>query len=329
MTDLPIKNKYGYFEIRMEAIGGMGANLAGKMLTEAAVIHMGLNGATFSSYGSEKTGTPLKAFIRLAPGDMEIQLGGPVLEPHILVIFHTILRDVLPVTSGLIKDGIVIVNSTMTPSEAKEYFNLPGGHIYTLDCEKICVEEKVKINTVMMGAIAKVSGFITKEACVKAITKGLGKYGEKMISSNIRGFERAMNEMQYQHFPWPENLDGIPVASSMQNIGYMNAPMGGAIINPGNTVERDVSGSRAGFVPLWHEEKCIHCAMCEIGCPDFCFTFELAKDDKGNEMMFNRGIDYKFCKGCLKCVAVCPKEALTGEKEADVDVKQKRKAKVF
>jgi len=329
MIDLPRKNDLGYFEIRMEAIGGMGANLAGKMLTEAAVIHMGMNGATFSSYGSEKTGTPLKSFVRLAPGDVEIAIGGPVAEPHMLVIFHTILRDVLPVTSGLLKDGIVIVNGKMTPSEAKEYFNLPGGHIYTIDGWSIVIEEKVRINTVLMGSVAKATGFITPEACITAIKHGLGKkISQQVMDSNIKGFNRGMNEMQYQHFPWPENLEKIPIATSKQVIGYANAPIGGAILNPGNTIDRDVSGSRTGKIPVWHADKCIQCAMCELSCPDYCFSFELETRD-GKELMFNKGIDYQYCKGCLKCVAVCPKAALTAEVESDYDVKKIAHKKKF
>ncbi|HEU4949551.1 MAG TPA: hypothetical protein VFT11_02200, partial [Candidatus Deferrimicrobiaceae bacterium] len=61
---LPVKNDLGFFEIRMESIGGLGANVAGKILTEAAIIGMGMNGAGFASYGSEKKGTPVKAFVR-------------------------------------------------------------------------------------------------------------------------------------------------------------------------------------------------------------------------------------------------------------------------
>ena len=138
-----------------------------------------------------------------------------------------------------------------------------------------------------------------------------------------------MDEMQYEHFDWPEGMEGIPVASATQKIGYMNAPLGGAILNPGNTIERDVSGSRAGWIPVWHEDKCIHCAMCETACPDFCFTFEQGIDNKGKEGMVNRGIDYQYCKGCLKCVTVCPADALTKEKEADFDVDKIRRAKTF
>lgn len=37
MVQLPKVNELGFFEIRLESIGGLGANLAGKMLAEAGV----------------------------------------------------------------------------------------------------------------------------------------------------------------------------------------------------------------------------------------------------------------------------------------------------
>jgi pyruvate ferredoxin oxidoreductase gamma subunit len=33
--------------------------------------------------------------------------------------------------------------------------------------------------------------------------------------------------------------------------------------------------------------------------------------------MFLQGIDYQYCKGCLKCVHACPVEALSDERELD------------
>ena len=56
----------GFFGIRFESIGGLGAHLAGQMLAEAGVLRQGLNGSHFSSYGSEKKGTPVKSFVRFA-----------------------------------------------------------------------------------------------------------------------------------------------------------------------------------------------------------------------------------------------------------------------
>ena len=57
-------NDREYYEIRLESIGGLGANLCGKMVGELAVRYLGLNSAGFSSYGSEKTGTPVKLRVR-------------------------------------------------------------------------------------------------------------------------------------------------------------------------------------------------------------------------------------------------------------------------
>ena len=61
---LPITNESGYYEIRLESIGGLGANLCAKMLGQLGMNYLGLNSACFSSYGSEKTGTPVKGYIR-------------------------------------------------------------------------------------------------------------------------------------------------------------------------------------------------------------------------------------------------------------------------
>ena len=34
-------------------------------------------------------------------------------------------------------------------------------------------------------------------------------------------------------------------------------------------------------------------------------------DKKGRPQMFLQGIDYQYCKGCLKCVHACPVDALS------------------
>jgi pyruvate ferredoxin oxidoreductase gamma subunit len=38
---------------------------------------------------------------------------------------------------------------------------------------------------------------------------------------------------------------------------------------------------------------------------------------RGKEMMINCGLDYYHCKGCLRCVAVCPTHALVKGLEAE------------
>lgn len=60
MSTLTKKNALGFYEIRLESIGGLGANLAGKMLAETGALELGFNAANFSSYGSEKKAHPSK-----------------------------------------------------------------------------------------------------------------------------------------------------------------------------------------------------------------------------------------------------------------------------
>ena len=83
-TTLPRVNELGYYEMRLESIGGLGANLCGKLLGELGAVQLGLNAASFSSYGSEKRGSPLKAFIRPDAGDPHQFTGPPSRLPGIV-----------------------------------------------------------------------------------------------------------------------------------------------------------------------------------------------------------------------------------------------------
>lgn len=87
-------------------------------------------------------------------------------------------------------------------------------------------------------------------------------------------------------------------------------------INPaaGNSIANNLAPGREGYVPVFHPEKCIHCGLCDSTCPDMVFRFEPGQW-KGMETMVNQGPVYQYCKGCLRCVQVCPVVALTKEEE--------------
>ena len=60
-VSLPKINENGCYEIRLESIGGLGANLCGKLLGELGAGYLNLKASAFSSYGSEKQGSPVKS----------------------------------------------------------------------------------------------------------------------------------------------------------------------------------------------------------------------------------------------------------------------------
>ncbi|MBD2860790.1 MULTISPECIES: 2-oxoacid:acceptor oxidoreductase family protein [Paenibacillus] len=325
MVLLPKVNELGFFEIRLESIGGLGANLAGKMLAEAGVMGVGLNGVSFSSYGSEKKGSPVKAHIRFCDMDTFIRDTSPVERPHVVGIFHESLSKTVNVISGIYEDSIVLVNSTRTPDELKDKMKLKGGTIAVVDAIGISLEENNRVNMAMLGALFRLCDFLDAEVMKGVIRKSLEKKYPQAVGPALRTFERGYNEVRFQTYALPEG-DVMPafVRQDTPVLGYETQPMGGVITNPGNSILKDLSISRAGMMPHFDDEKCIHCAACDNVCPDFCFVWDEQADKKGRPQMFLQGIDYQYCKGCLKCVVACPTEALSKSREEDGYAEQHR-----
>ncbi|WP_127586270.1 2-oxoacid:acceptor oxidoreductase family protein [Paenibacillus koleovorans] len=318
MVALPKVNDLGFFEIRLESIGGLGANLAGKMLAEAGVTGVGLNGVSFSSYGSEKKGSAVKAHIRFCLPETNIRDTSPVERPHVVGIFHESLSKTVNVISGIYEDSLVLVNSKKTPEELKEKLGLIGGTIAVVDAIGIALEEKNRVNMAMLGALFRLCDFLDPESMKGVIRKSLEKKYPQAVQPALRTFDRGYHEVKFQTFQLPEDqLMPAFVRHDTPVLGYATQPIGGTITNPGNSILKDISISRAGMMPHFDDEKCIHCAACDNVCPDFCFVWDELADKKGRPQMFLQGIDYQYCKGCLKCVKACPTEALSSAREEE------------
>ena len=92
--------------------------------------------------------------------------------------------------------------------------------------------------------------------------------------------------------------------------GWKDIPIGGVILEPGNSTEYE-TGSWRTFRPIWDQEKCIHCLRCWSYCPDGSIMIEDGKVV---------GIDYEHCKGCGICSTECPvkgEKAITMKLESD------------
>lgn len=310
MSILPKKNELGFFEIRLESIGGLGANLAGKMLAEAGVLGLGLNGSNFSSYGSEKKGSPVKSFIRFCDPEVEIRDHSPIEQPHVVGIFHEALYKTVNVASGLTPDGIVLVNSTRDFDEIKSDLQLEYGTLAIVDALTIAVEEKTKVNTAMLGALYRICEFLDPDSMRDVIRKTFEKKYPHFVEPNIRTFDSGFNEVQFKTYEVPKGAEGKSFVRPLPTLGYMTQAIGGIMTAQANSILKDLSGSRQGFLPEFKQETCINCAACDTVCPDFCFVWEEGEDKRGRKQMFLKGIDYQYCKGCLKCVEACPTDAL-------------------
>ena len=92
----------------------------------------------------------------------------------------------------------------------------------------------------------------------------------------------------------------------MQLKGWKEIPIGGLIVEAGNSAEYETGGWRSSR-PVVDMEKCVHCMICWVYCPDGAI---MVKDEK------LIGIDLDHCKGCGICARECPREAITMVEEA-------------
>ena len=325
---LPITDENGYYEIRLESIGGLGANLCGKMLGELGLKYLGLNSASFSSYETEKTGTPVKGFIRYSGPEVDIRIHSPIKKPHLLAVFHSALLTDASVLEGCGSYTDIIVN-TVNGKEQEGFLAPEKYHgVYFVDAQKIAIETKSRVNVVMLGAMAKVMGFVELEALNAICEASLGKKYPAALSGNLEGIKRGFEEVKKAA---DQYLDGksrqaerkagreaetVEGTLDVPVWGYETAPIGGVNPNYGNSVVNDLSPSRQGYFPIFIPEKCINCGLCDTTCPDMVFQFQKG-EFKGREMMINKGLDYYHCKGCLRCVDVCPVQALVSGVEAE------------
>lgn len=302
-----------FFEIRFESIGGLGAHAAGQVLATAAVLRLGLNGAHFSSYGSEKKGSLVRSFIRLGPAERPIRTSAPVETPDAVVVFHAVLLRNRATLAGLGKDGTFIYNAP-PGTVPDELAALPRtARVIRVDALGIAVQEKSRPNAVLLGTLCGAFPFLSAETMLEALSEEFAGRHPEAVASNERAFRRGATE--FEQIKGVGRAEGdLPIARAEPEWGYATQPIGGILPEPGNTAWNDLSASRTGSLPVFHDEKCIHCGLCDLVCPDYCLVW--GDGEEGGK--FERelmGIDYRYCKGCLRCVESCPTGALSKEME--------------
>jgi len=173
-------------EVRFHGRGGQGAVTSAEIIAQAA-IKKGLYAQAFPSFGPERRGAPVQAFLRVS--DKPIRLRSKVYKPdHVIILDSTLLGAVNP-TDGLKKEGFVIINSNKSADELKKIF--PGHNIAYVDASKIAREELgVPItNTTMLGSLIKATNVVDIEALEEPVRNRFGVVAQKNISAYMRAYK--------------------------------------------------------------------------------------------------------------------------------------------
>ncbi len=176
-------------EIRWHGRGGQGVVTSAELVAQAAIAD-GKYAQAFPSFGPERRGAPVAAFVRISASE-RIRVRSEILNPDVVVVFDMRLIETANVTAGLKENGILILNTNHPVSEIEK--EVPDNiEIATVDASKIALEVLgiPIVNTTMVGAFVKVTGLIKLESLFEPLRNRFGRIAER----NIEAMKMAYSE---------------------------------------------------------------------------------------------------------------------------------------
>lgn len=153
-------------EIRIHGRGGQGVVTAAELLAIAAHAD-GKYAQAIPSFGSERMGAPVQAFVRIS--DEKILMRTHVYSPDFLIVQDATLIGVINLFQGLQDGGLVLINSEKKAEEIK----IEGNRykIATVPATRIALEilNRPIPNTILLGAFSGLTGIVSLEGVKESI----------------------------------------------------------------------------------------------------------------------------------------------------------------
>lgn len=162
-------------------------------LTALAAIEKGKYAQAFPSFGPERRGAPVMAFVRVS--DSPIRTREKVYTPDIVVVLDPTLLQIVNVEAGLKAGGLVVLNTSKSLDEVRKETGIKA-RMALVDASKIAMETmRVPItNTTMLGALLKAADLVPMEALAAPIQHRFGPIAEKNMKACKRAFEETTVE---------------------------------------------------------------------------------------------------------------------------------------
>lgn len=176
-------------EVRFHGRGGQGAVTSAELMALAAIAE-GKFAQAFPSFGPERRGAPVMAFLRIS--DKPIRLREKIYNPDVVVVLDPSLLAIGGVKDGLKPEGTLVVNSSKSVDAVRGECGFHG-RTAVVDAEVIAQQELgVPItNTTMLGALMKAAGLVDREAINEPLTE---RFGGKLGEKNLKALGRAYDE---------------------------------------------------------------------------------------------------------------------------------------
>jgi len=171
-------------EIRIHGRGGQGNVVAAYLLATAAIDH-GRYAQAFPSFGAERRGAPVTAFVRIA--DTPFLRRCQVIQPAFLIIQDEALMSVPSVAEGLLPQGGILVNAAhpLRPQAIPQ-----DADVLSLAASALATEMlgRPVPNTALLAAFLSITGLLPAEALVKALSH---HFSGTVLDRNVALVERV------------------------------------------------------------------------------------------------------------------------------------------
>jgi len=176
-------------EIRWHGRGGQGAVTSAELVAQATISE-GKHAQAFPSFGPERRGAPVLAFVRIS-SNQPIRIRAEIIQPDVVVVLDPGLLRIVNVTSGLKANGMVIINTKKQAEQIRKEFGI-NWRLATINATSIAREILgVPItNTTMVGALLRATEVIKLESLLEPLKHRFGRLAER----NFEAMQRAYNE---------------------------------------------------------------------------------------------------------------------------------------
>ena len=180
----------GITEFRWHGRGGQGVVTSNQMLGKAALAE-GFYIQAFPEFGPERTGAPVRAFLRIS--DKPIQIYAQVYKPDVVVCIDPTLLDVVDPADGLKDEGTLVLNTDKKPEDIRKKFGFESGEVVTVNATSIALEVLGRpfYNMPTLAAAVKATKVVKVETVINEV---LERYPGKVGDLNKVAMERAVKE---------------------------------------------------------------------------------------------------------------------------------------
>lgn len=165
-------------EFRIHGRGGQG-NVAAAYLLAAAAFESGRMCQAFPSFGAERRGAPVTAFVRI--DDRPIVLRAQVQTPDYLIVQDDKLLHDGGLTSGLKSGGAMIVNSTLNADDLSTQF---GCKVFCIPANSMAMQtiKRPIPNTALLASLLMLTGLLSLDDLKIALK---GRFSGEVLAQNL------------------------------------------------------------------------------------------------------------------------------------------------